>query len=112
MYDNYFFTQETPFVMRKAMTNNTGNARYEGFCVDLIKSISDMVGFQYEIEISGDGVYGVIDTETGEWNGLVKGLIDKVLIFNFLCILAFCFFYYYCVINKILHENHDFTLSF
>ena len=38
-----------------------------------------MVGFQYEIEISGDGLYGVIDTETGEWNGLVKGLMDKVI---------------------------------
>ena len=65
--------------MLKPLSNSSGNNRFEGFCVDLIKSISDMVGFQYEIEISGDGLYGVIDTETGEWNGLVKGLMDKVI---------------------------------
>ncbi|KAL7636661.1 UNVERIFIED_CONTAM: hypothetical protein RMT77_012408 [Armadillidium vulgare] len=69
--------KETPFVMLRSKTNLTGNSRYEGFCVDLLESISEMVGFDYEINISGDGLYGVIDMETQEWNGLVKELIDK-----------------------------------
>ncbi|RXG60938.1 Glutamate receptor ionotropic, kainate 2 [Armadillidium vulgare] len=64
--------------MLRSKTNLTGNSRYEGFCVDLLESISEMVGFDYEINISGDGLYGVIDMETQEWNGLVKELIDKV----------------------------------
>ena len=65
-------------MMIKSEVNLTGNDRYEGFCVDLLKRISFMVGFEYEIEISNEGVYGVIDMETGEWNGLVRGLINKV----------------------------------
>lgn len=68
--------------MIKPEGNLTGNHRYEGFCVDLLKRISFMVGFQYEIELSDEGVYGVIDMETGEWNGLVRGLIDKVRVLS------------------------------
>ncbi|KAK8724139.1 hypothetical protein OTU49_011216, partial [Cherax quadricarinatus] len=69
--------EETPFVMTKLAKNMTGNGRYEGFCVDLIRQVSTMAGFEYEIVVSGDGLYGLIDTETGEWNGLVRDLIDK-----------------------------------
>ncbi|ROT73044.1 putative glutamate receptor ionotropic, kainate 2 isoform X3, partial [Penaeus vannamei] len=69
--------EETPFVMLKEGNNATGNGRYVGFCVDLLRHVSMMAGFDYEIVLSGDGVYGLIDTETGEWNGLVRGLIDR-----------------------------------
>ncbi|XP_042867558.1 glutamate receptor ionotropic, kainate 2-like [Penaeus japonicus] len=69
--------EETPFVMLKEGNNATGNGRYVGFCVDLLRHVSAMAGFDYEIVLSGDGVYGLIDTETGEWNGLVRGLIDR-----------------------------------
>ncbi|XP_068222545.1 glutamate receptor ionotropic, kainate 2-like [Palaemon carinicauda] len=69
--------EETPFVMIREAHNLTGNSRYEGFCVDLLLYISSMAGFDYEIVLSGDGLYGLIDTETGEWNGLVRGLMDK-----------------------------------
>lgn len=55
-----------------------GNGRFEGFCVDLLAHVSKMAGFEYEIELSGGGVYGLIDTESGEWNGLVRELKDKV----------------------------------
>lgn len=64
--------------MIREAKNLTANSRYEGFCVDLLIYISTMAGFDYEIILSGDGVYGLIDTESGEWNGLVRGLIDKV----------------------------------
>ena len=72
--------------------NLTGNSRYEGFCVDLLFYISSMAGFDYEIVLSGDGLYGLIDTETGEWNGLVRGLMDKVSfspcnLFHMYCLL-------------------------
>nr|XP_027217500.1 glutamate receptor ionotropic, kainate 2-like [Penaeus vannamei] len=63
--------------MLKEGNNATGNGRYVGFCVDLLRHVSMMAGFDYEIVLSGDGVYGLIDTETGEWNGLVRGLIDR-----------------------------------
>ncbi|XP_071549118.1 glutamate receptor ionotropic, kainate 2-like isoform X2 [Panulirus ornatus] len=69
--------EETPFVMLKDVSNLTGNSRYEGFCVDLLTYVSTMAGFEYEIQFSGDGLYGLIDTDSGEWNGLVRELIDK-----------------------------------
>ncbi|KAK2715709.1 hypothetical protein QYM36_010324 [Artemia franciscana] len=70
--------EETPYVMlRHNAANLTGNARYEGFCVDLLKAISAIVGFQYVIEFGPDKIYGAPDPDTGEWNGLVKQLIEK-----------------------------------
>ncbi|XP_065574703.1 glutamate receptor ionotropic, kainate 1-like isoform X9 [Artemia franciscana] len=70
--------KETPYVMlRHNAANLTGNARYEGFCVDLLKAISAIVGFQYVIEFGPDKIYGAPDPDTGEWNGLVKQLIEK-----------------------------------
>lgn len=64
--------------MLKPHPNLSGNARYEGFCIDLLKEIAGMVGFEYRIELVPDGKYGVIDLETGEWNGIVRQLMDKV----------------------------------
>lgn len=64
--------------MLKKEKNLTGNDRFAGFCVDMLEYVSRMAGFNYRIEMSGGGVYGMIDTETGEWNGLVRELKDKV----------------------------------
>jgi hypothetical protein len=54
------------------------NDRFEGFCIDLLKQIAENVGFEYTIELVPDGKYGVMNYETGEWNGIVKELMDKV----------------------------------
>ena len=64
--------------MLRAQNNLTGNSRYEGFCIDLLREIASMVGFEYRIELVPDGKYGVYDLETGEWNGIVRQLMDKV----------------------------------
>nr|XP_015833582.1 PREDICTED: glutamate receptor ionotropic, kainate 2 isoform X4 [Tribolium castaneum] len=68
---------EQPYVMLRTQTNVVGNERYEGFCIDLLKEIASMVGFEYRIELVPDSKYGVIDLETGEWNGIVRQLMDK-----------------------------------
>ncbi|XP_059470909.1 glutamate receptor ionotropic, kainate 2-like isoform X7 [Neocloeon triangulifer] len=68
---------ETPYVMMRPQSNLTGNARYEGFCIDLLREIAAMVGFEYRIELVPDGKYGVYDLESGEWNGIVRQLMDK-----------------------------------
>lgn len=62
----------------RAQGNLTGNERYEGFCIDLLRMIASMVGFEYRIELVPDGKYGVYDLDTGEWNGIVRQLMDKV----------------------------------
>lgn len=65
--------------MLKSQPNLVGNNRYEGFCIDLLKEIASMVGFEYRIELVPDGKYGVIDLDTREWNGIVRQLMDKVM---------------------------------
>ena len=50
----------------------TGNARFEGFCVDLLEQIAAQVGFNYNIELVEDNNYGALNLTTGEWNGLVR----------------------------------------
>ena len=64
--------------MLRSQSDLTGNARYEGFCIDLLKGIASMVGFEYRIELVPDRKYGAIDLDTGEWNGIVRQLMDKV----------------------------------
>ena len=64
--------------MIKPEANLTGNDRYEGFCIDLLKAIAGMVGFNYVIELSPDKKYGILDPDTGEWNGIVRQIMDKV----------------------------------
>lgn len=58
--------------------NLTGNARYEGFCIDLLKRISSQIGFQYSIRLVPDHMYGVYDPETKSWNGIVRELMERV----------------------------------
>merc|ERR1719208_338555 len=71
---------EEPFVMfRKIAPGDptpTGNARFEGFCVDLLEQIANQVGFNYNIELVEDNNYGAFNLTTKVWNGLVRELMD------------------------------------
>jgi hypothetical protein len=54
-----------------------GNARYEGFCIDLLKEIAKICQFKYRIQIVKDRKYG-IQNDQGQWNGMVGELVDHV----------------------------------
>lgn len=54
-----------------------GNDRFEGYCLDLLKELSNILGFTYEVKLVSDGKYGA-QNEKGEWNGMVRELIDHV----------------------------------
>ncbi|XP_034245115.1 glutamate receptor ionotropic, kainate 2-like [Thrips palmi] len=69
--------QEKPYVMLKEDRNLTGNARFEGFCIDLLKWIAGQVGFHYAIRLVPDHMYGVYDPASKQWNGIVRELVDK-----------------------------------
>ncbi|KAJ8924608.1 hypothetical protein NQ315_000758 [Exocentrus adspersus] len=69
--------EEQPYVLLKPQPSLAGNDRFEGFCIDLLKEIASMVGFEYRIVLVPDGKYGAYDFETGEWNGIVRQLMDK-----------------------------------
>lgn len=63
---------------KKSVEQLTGNDRFEGFCVDIIKEIAKLRGFNYTIVLSPGMAYGSKDPETGEWNGIVRELMDHV----------------------------------
>lgn len=54
-----------------------GNDRYEGFCVDMLKELAEILRFNYRIRLVGDGVYGVPEAN-GTWTGMVGELITRV----------------------------------
>ena len=41
------------------------------------QAIADVIGFRFRLYTVPDNLYGVIDSDTGEWNGIVRQLIDK-----------------------------------
>ncbi|XP_059470905.1 glutamate receptor ionotropic, kainate 2-like isoform X3 [Neocloeon triangulifer] len=66
---------EHPYVMMHYEKNYTGNARFYGFCVDLLERVSREVGFDYILDLVPDRKYGAQDPLTGEWNGMVLQLM-------------------------------------
>ncbi|XP_024084773.1 glutamate receptor ionotropic, kainate 2-like [Cimex lectularius] len=66
---------EWPFVMMHKGRNRTGNERFYGFCIDVLKIIAKEVGFDYIIELVPDRKYGAIHPITKEWNGIVGHLM-------------------------------------
>ncbi|CAL8363505.1 unnamed protein product [Merluccius merluccius] len=69
---------ENPYVMYKKSDKPLyGNDRFEGYCLDLLKELSNILGFAYEVKLVTDGKYGA-QNDKGEWNGMVRELIDHV----------------------------------
>lgn len=46
-----------------------GNDRFEGFIIDLVSELSQILGFKYIFKLVDDNAYGT--NENGEWNGLI-----------------------------------------
>lgn len=74
----------------------TGNDRFEGFGIDIIFELSQMLGFKYEFRLQEDKDYGSINKATKEWTGMIKALRDGVRINHF---------FYMC-------ENTNYCFSF
>ncbi|KAK7053103.1 hypothetical protein SK128_020197 [Halocaridina rubra] len=66
-----------PYIMLAESSERlTGNARYEGFCIDLLSELAEKLKFNYILTpVEGNG-YGSIDKTTGEWNGMIREIMD------------------------------------
>ena len=42
----------------------------------MLEQISELVGFNYVMELVPDSNYGILNESTGQWNGLVRELMD------------------------------------
>ncbi|KAM4827929.1 glutamate receptor ionotropic, kainate 4 isoform 3-T3 [Thomomys bottae] len=71
------FRQENPYLMLKGNHQEMeGNDRYEGFCMDMLKELAEILRFNYKIRLVGDGLYGVPEAN-GTWTGMVGELISR-----------------------------------
>lgn len=61
---------------REDHENFRGREKYEGYAVDLISKLSEIMEFDYEFMIvNGNGKY---NPETKQWDGIIRKLIDHV----------------------------------
>ena len=61
----------------KDSEQKTGNDRFEGYSMDLIKAISEILGFNYTFRTVADGTYGSYDRETETWSGMIGELLSQ-----------------------------------
>ena len=62
---------------RKGPAGLQGNEQYEGFCVDMLRELADILRFSFRIKLVDDGLYGAPEPN-GSWNGMVGELINRV----------------------------------
>ncbi|XP_066515623.1 glutamate receptor ionotropic, kainate 5-like isoform X4 [Hoplias malabaricus] len=68
---------EDPYVMRKDNYQDfEGNFQYEGFCVDMLRELADILKFSFKIKLVDDGLYGAPEPN-GSWTGMVGELINR-----------------------------------
>ncbi|KAK2920599.1 glutamate receptor ionotropic, kainate 5-like isoform X2 [Channa argus] len=68
---------ENPYVMRKSNYHDFhGNDQYEGFCVDMLRELADILKFSFKIKLVDDGLYGAPEPN-GSWTGMVGELINR-----------------------------------
>ena len=63
---------------KEALERMSFEEKYEGYVLDLVQRLAKKLKFKYKFHIVGDGKYGGIDEETGEWNGMIRELQDHV----------------------------------
>lgn len=54
-----------------------GNDQYEGFCVDMLRELADILKFSFKLKLVDDGLYGAPEPN-GSWTGMVGELINRV----------------------------------
>ncbi|XP_051722167.1 glutamate receptor ionotropic, kainate 5-like [Ctenopharyngodon idella] len=68
---------ENPYVMRKMNYQEfEGNEQYEGFCVDMLRELADILKFTFRIKLVDDGLYGAPEPNF-LWTGIVGELINR-----------------------------------
>lgn len=67
--------QAPPFI--EHYIDKDGVDRFRGYCIDLIQFLQEELNFDYKMYVIKDKLYGSLN-ERGEWNGLVRDLINGV----------------------------------
>lgn len=76
-YKRTYFLQTPPYgYYKKSPELLTGNDRFEGFTIDLIGEIANILQFNYEFE--RETRYGSFDNVTRKWDGMVQQIREEV----------------------------------
>ena len=71
------FVKDVPFFVIKNVSNAlTGNDRFQGFNVDVIRALSAMLNFRYELYVVGDDHSARQDSSVSD--KIVRELVDGV----------------------------------
>ncbi|XP_011645300.1 glutamate receptor ionotropic, kainate 2-like isoform X1 [Pogonomyrmex barbatus] len=62
-------------MLKESSSIMTGNDRYEGFGIDIIYEMSNILGFNYTFEVQTDNAYGSFNNVTQKWNGMLGKII-------------------------------------
>lgn len=65
-------------MLKRNTESLSGNDRFEGFGMDLIEELSQMLGFNYTFEIQEDNQNGNFNQTTGQWDGMIGKILSKV----------------------------------
>ena len=57
----------------------TDGLEWFGMCPDIFNSMASYLNITYSIALARDGNWGTIDPDTGEWNVLIKDILDNVV---------------------------------
>ncbi|CAL4122174.1 unnamed protein product, partial [Meganyctiphanes norvegica] len=69
---------QEPYIMLKESSDKlVGNERFEGFCVDLLNEVAGILKFNFTMRPVPGNAYGSRNQETGEWNGMIRELLDR-----------------------------------
>ncbi|XP_054857751.1 probable glutamate receptor [Eublepharis macularius] len=60
---------EDPYVMARG-------TELEGYCIDLLEKLSEMLHFKYKVGVVKDGKYGSMSTN-GNWSGMIGEIVRK-----------------------------------
>jgi hypothetical protein len=66
------------------MTDFEGNTLWEGYCIDLLKRLSELMNFDYEIVPPANGEFGK-RYSNGTWDGMVGDLamgVSIIFVYN------------------------------
>ncbi|XP_065222052.1 glutamate receptor ionotropic, kainate 2-like isoform X2 [Planococcus citri] len=63
-----------PYLTYVNESDKVGNDRFQGFCKDLLHELSELLKFDYILEIPANTEAGVLNRETGRYSGLIGEL--------------------------------------
>ncbi|VDN12215.1 unnamed protein product, partial [Dibothriocephalus latus] len=57
---------------------NVIEGKYEGFCVDLVDKLAELIKFKYKLKVVSDGQFGAYIN--GSWNGMIGELEADIVV--------------------------------